>query len=328
MKIPLKPAHLLLTVIAVLGIEGCAAHTPYRETPVVSLSDEQLIQELASAVQGMGIAINRAQYLMAVHPEPAYVLTSSTTTFSGTMHAQYSTYTMPIGYGTTTYGTASGSVSGAANTQYHYTDVNAGAQMGNAIALGIAQAREAAYRKRGQEAWVEYQRRVQLRRAQTEQLIQEFFSAHPNLQTRRTLVAAVAPWAAAEGYTDGWQTLERSRSIIEGLQQGSGLSGSWYGVFSQRTKTDRGQELAFTQFLRIDLVDEDGAITGKGQLGSGEVIALKGHVEGQQITGAVANTTSGINVAFAGIAASTQITAEYTGIGAGQRLTGTVVFLR
>ncbi len=61
MKIPLKPAHLLLTVIAVLGIEGCAAHTPYRETPVVSLSDEQLIQELASAVQGMGIAINRAQ---------------------------------------------------------------------------------------------------------------------------------------------------------------------------------------------------------------------------------------------------------------------------
>ncbi len=116
MKIPLKPAHILLTVIAVLGIEGCAAHTPYRETPVVSLSDEQLIQELASAVQGMGIAINRAQYLMAVHPEPAYVLTSSTTTFSGTMHAQYSTYTMPIGYGTTTYGTASGSVSGAANT--------------------------------------------------------------------------------------------------------------------------------------------------------------------------------------------------------------------
>ena len=73
MKIPLKPAHILLTVIAVLGIEGCAAHTPYRETPVVSLSDEQLIQELASAVQGMGVAINRAQYLMAVRPEPAYV---------------------------------------------------------------------------------------------------------------------------------------------------------------------------------------------------------------------------------------------------------------
>jgi hypothetical protein len=142
------------------------------------------------------------------------------------------------------------------------------------------------------------------------------------------LVAAVAPWAAAEGYTDGRQTLERSREIIEGLSRGPGLSGTWYGLLSQTTRIDRGQEVAFNQFIRIALVEDDGKLVGKGQLGSGEVIELNGRVNGQQIMGAVANTTSAINVSFAGIAASSQITAEYTGSGAGQRLTGTVVFLR
>ena len=95
------------------------------------------------------------------------------------------------------HGSVTGSVDGASSTRYHYTDVNAGARLGNAIATAITQAREAAYRKRGQEVWAEFQRRAEIRRAQTEQLIQEFFSAYPRLQSRRLLVAAVAPWAAA-----------------------------------------------------------------------------------------------------------------------------------
>lgn len=324
MRIQLKLARILLTVALVTSFAGCAGQTIYRGTPAASLSDEQLVEELVSAVQGLGVAINRTQYLMAVRPEPAYVLTSSTTTFSGALNARYNAYTMPIGYGASTYG----SVYGASSTQYHYTDVNAGARLGNAIATAITQARETAYRKRGQEVWAEFQRRAETRRAQTEQLIQEFFSAYPSLQSRRLLVAAVAPWAAAEGYTDSRQTLEPSREIIEGLSRGPGLSGTWYGLLSQTTRTDRDQEVAFNQFIRIALVEDDGKLVGKGQLGSGEVIELNGRVNGQQIAGAIANTTSAINVSSAGIAASSQITAEYAGSGAGQRLTGTVVFLR
>jgi hypothetical protein len=235
---------------------------------------------------------------------------------------------MPIGYGASTYGNVTGSVYGRSSTQYQYTDVNAGARLANVIATAISQAQEAAYRKRGQEVWTEFQRRVEARRAHTEQLIQEFFSTHPDLMSRRLLVTAVAPWAAAEGYTDGRQTLERSREIIEGLARGPGLSGTWYGVLSQTTQTDRGQEVAFNQFLRLDLVEDDGKLGGKGMLGSGEVIELNGRVNGQQITGVVANTSSAINVSFAGIAASSQITAEYAGSGAGQRLIGTVALLR
>lgn len=328
MRIRLKLVHILLTVAFVTSLAGCVAQTTYHGTPVALLSDEQLIEELRSAVQGLGVTINETQYLMAARPEPAYVLTSSTTTFSGTLNARYNAFTMPVGYGASTYGSLTGNVYGASSTQYHYTDVNAGARLGNAIATAISQAREAAYRKRGQEAWTEFQHRVETRRAQTEQLIQEFFSAHPGLRSRRLLVAAVAPWAAAEGYTDGRQTLERSREIIEGLVRGPSLAGTWYGILSQTTRTDHGPAVAFNQFLQIDLVEDDGRLIGTGKLGSGEVIELNGRVHGQQITGAVANTTSAINVSFIGITASSQITAEYAGSGAGQRLTGTVVFLR
>jgi hypothetical protein len=151
MRIPLKLARILLTVALVTSFAGCAAQTIYRGTPAANLSDEQLVEELVSAVQGLGVAINRTQYLMAVRPEPAYVLTSSTTTFSGALNARYNAYTMPIGYGASTYSSVTGSVYGASSTQYHYTDVNAGARLGNAIATAITQAREAAYRKRGQE---------------------------------------------------------------------------------------------------------------------------------------------------------------------------------
>src|SRR5215510_15534686 len=102
MSLQLKLACLLLTVALVASLAGCAAQTPYREIPVASLSDEQLVNELVSAVQGLGVAINYTQYLMTVRPEPAYVLTSSTTTFTGSLNAQYNAYTMPVGYGVST----------------------------------------------------------------------------------------------------------------------------------------------------------------------------------------------------------------------------------
>lgn len=315
----------MLTAVSLLG---CGAQTKYPGIRAANLSDEQLVEELASAIKSLGLAINRTQYLMAVRTEPAYVLTSSTTTFSGALNANYNAFTMPIGYGASTYGSAAGSMYGSSVTRYQYTDVNAGARLGNAIATAINRARESAYRQRGEEVWAEFQRRAKTRRAQAEQLIQDFFADHPGLTSRRLLVAAVAPWAAAEGPTDGRRTLERSREIIESLSRGPGLSGTWYGIISQKTKTTQGQEVAFNEFIRIDLVEDAGKLTGKGELGSGEIIELNGRLSEQRVTGAVANTTSAINSSFSGIAVNSQITAEYAGSGPGQQLSGTVVLLR
>jgi hypothetical protein len=328
MSIHIKLISSFLVVVLSVSFIGCAAKTIYSGTPATELTDEQLVEELHSTLQGLGVAVNRTQYLMAVRPEPAYVLTSSTTSFSGILNANYNSYSMPVGYGVSTSGTVSGNVHGSSSTQYYYTDVNAGERIGNTIATLINQAKEEAYRKRGKEVWAEYQRRVQVRRTQIEQSIEEFFLANPALDSRRLLVAAVAPWAAAEGHTDSLQILERSKEIIENLSRGSGLSGKWYGILSQTTINNQGQEVSFNNFIQIDLEESAGKITGNGKLGSNEIIEMSGQVNEQKITGVVANITSAINVLFSGIATNSQITAEYVGSGAGQRMNGTVVLLR
>jgi hypothetical protein len=317
---------ILLSIVLLLV--GCAPETIYKGIPAVELSDEQLVEELASTLQGLGMAIERTQYLIAVRPEPAYVLTSSTSTFSGILNANYSAYTMPVGYGVSTHGNATGSIHGSSSTQYHYMDINAGERLGNSIATLISNAQVAAYRKRGQEVWAEFQYRVRTRRVQAERTIQEFFAAHPDLKSRGLLVTAVAPWAAAEGPRDGRQTLERTREIIENLSRGPGLSGTWYGILSQTTVTENGEKVAFNDFVRIDLTESEGILVGKGMLGSNDLLELNGKLSEQKVEGVVANITGGINVTFSGIAATNQITAEFKGSGAGQRLTGTVVLLR
>src|SRR5438093_13030564 len=83
---------------------SCGANALYRGVAVTSLSDEQLVGELVSAAQGLGVEVNRTMYLMAVRPEPAYVLTSSTTTFSGSANATYNAYVMSTRYRATAYG--------------------------------------------------------------------------------------------------------------------------------------------------------------------------------------------------------------------------------
>ena len=307
---------------------SCGANTLYRGVAVTGLNDEQLVAELVSAAQGLGVEVNRTMYLMAVRPEPAYVLTSSTTTFSGSANATYNAYVMPTGYGATVYGTASGTVSGTSSTQYQYTDTRAAERLGNAIATAISRSRQAAYRRRGQEVIAEYQARVSRRRAETEQVIQEFFAQNPDLQTRRTLVAAVAPWAAAQGIADNRGILQRTKEIIATPPRGDGLTGTWYGTFAQTTTTTQGETFAFSQFVRLGLTQRGNVLVGNGILGTGEVIEFNGEVTRQDITAAVANTTSAINVKLTAVAAPNQITGSFTGSGTDARLEGTFTLLR
>lgn len=321
-------ARSLLLAVSTVSLAACAANTAYRGVPVTSLTDEQLVEELQSAARGFGIELNRTMYLMAVRPEPAYVLTSSATTFTGSANASYNAYVMPTGYGTSVYGRSSGTLTGTATTRYEYTDVRAGERLGNAIATAISGSRREAYRRRGLEVWEEYQRRVTERRLENERIIEEFFDSNPELESRRTLVAAVAPWAAAEGQTNGRATLRRSKEIIENLPRGEGLTGTWYGMFAQTNTTADGEVFAFSEFVRIDLEQNGQALTGRGMLGTGDIVELTGNVAERDITAAVANTTSAINVKLTAVSAPSQITGEFAGYGAGTRMTGTFTLLR
>jgi hypothetical protein len=315
---------LLLTALT-----SCAtARTTYTGVPVTALTDEQLVTELQSAATGFGLAFDRTMYLMAVRPEPAYVLTSSTTHLVGSADATYSAYVMPGGYGATMSGTATGTVHGTATTRYQYTDVNATARQVNAIATAISRFRQEAYRRRALEVLSEYQRRVTARRLETERVIEDFFTQNPDLQSRRPLVAVIAPWAAAEGRPDGRAILQRTREIISTLPRGLGLSGTWYGTFTQTNTSPRGETITFSEFVRLSLQQDGPTLTGRGVLGSGDNIELSGTVTDQDISAAVANTTSAINVKMTAIAAPSQITGSFVGFGAGTRIEGMFTLLR
>ena len=325
----MKTSHRLLSGSSFLAfvLGACAAQTQFAGFSPQQLSDDQLIQEIESAAAGLGMTINKTAYLMAVRPEPAYVLTSSTTAFAGTLNATYNAYSMPVGYGRQTSGSLNGSISGRGRTQYQYTDVHAAERLGNSIALAINRARERRYRERAVEVWQEYQRRVAYRRQEAEARITDFFSANPDLLTKRMLVAAVAPWAAAEGGSPE-VTLERTKKMISAMTRGPGVSGIWYGMFSQKSVTDAGETINFSQFVTVELTEKAGRVTGDGLIGSGDVLSLTGELSGSRLSAIVANTTSAINVQLAGIIAPTQITGEFIGAGAGQHISGSVTLLR
>jgi hypothetical protein len=307
---------------------GCAANTAYRGISVSELSDMQLVEELESAAAGLGVEINRTGYLMAVRPDPAYVLTSSTTSVVGSAHATYNAYAMPTGYGTSVTGNVSSTYSAQGTTRYQYTDVNASARLGNAIATAISRSRQEAYRERGLEVLAEFERRAALRRAETERVVDRFFADRPEMRDRRLLVSAVAPWAAAGGATTASEILNRTEEIISGLPEGDGLTGSWYGTMSQTTTMANGEVYALNEFVRMDLEAEDGQVSGVGVLGSGEELELSGQVSGSELQATVANTTSAINVRLRGLHASRQITGEFEGVGVGARLEGTFTLVR
>lgn len=321
-------APILGLGLLVSSLSSCAAHTMYRGIPVASLTDEQLVNELESAVRGFGLELDRTLYLTAVRPEPAYVLTSSETSFVGSGSATYNAYVMPMGYGTRVTGSVYGTASGSTTTRYQYTDVRAAERLGNSIAAAISQSRRESYRRRGLEVHAEYQRRVASRRLETERVIEDFFATNPSLQGRRLLVAAAAPWAAAEGGAVGRAVLERAKEIITSLPRGAGLSGTWFGTFAQTNRSPDGDTFSFSEFVRINLTQEGELLGGTGVLGSGDTLELVGRVTDSQISAAVANTTSAINVRMTAVAAATQITGTFTGAGAGVQMKGTFTLLR
>jgi hypothetical protein len=293
------------------------------------MTDVQLVEEFQDVCRGLGRSINAVAILIATRPQPAYVLSSSTTNFYGTIHASASVYSMPSATGRAWYGSATGTISGTATTQYHYADKNATARTVNEISTAIHAKRISRYKARGTEVLAEVQRRIDERRLAVEADIKRFFTAHPDLEARRPLFAAVVPWIVpASNDQGGPSILEAARARIESMTRGEGMSGQWYGLFSQETRLSNGETVAFNSFVRLDLVQSGDSVRGKGELGSGEVIDFQATLLQGELKGVVANTTSAINSKVAGIVAENQVTASFTGVGVGQELKGTAILLR
>ena len=58
-------------LLVALLTTGCAT-TAFGDVPAPRLTDEQLVLELEAAAAGVGVQINRAEYLIATRPDPAF----------------------------------------------------------------------------------------------------------------------------------------------------------------------------------------------------------------------------------------------------------------
>ena len=318
----------LLFITFLIGfLLGCSIkrETIHGDIPVPNLSDEQLIQEMESIYTSLGRKFNKAQFLMAIMPDPAYVLTSSYTTFSGIYSTNMATYTMPNGY--RTYG--SGMFSGSGITQYSYTDANASIRGLILVAQLVNESKIKRLQGRGYSIVVEFRKRAEEKRKQVEMEIDLFFTRYPDLRERKILLAAILPWVvSAKGFQSTIETLESAGNVARALRTSEKFSNTWFGTFSQVDRFPDGTTAAWSNFLTVNIRVIGNVLTGKGTTGAGEVVSLQATIEDGKWKGVVTNETARASFESAGVMSDTEVTGSYRGFAFGRHLEGTAVLLR
>ena len=319
---------LFLAISFFIGfLIGCSikSETIHGNILIPNLSDEQLIQEMESIYISLGKRFNKAEFLMAMMPDPAYVLTSSYTTFSGIYSVNMTTYTMPRGY--RTYG--SGMFSGSGITQYQYTDANASIRGLLLVAQLVNESKIRRMQERGYSIVVEFRRRAEEKRKNMEMAIEQFFVRNPDLRFKKTLLAAILPWVASEKtFKSDTEMLDYAGNIARGLRTSKKLLNTWFGTFSQIDRFSDGTTQAFSNFVFVNQRVIGNVLTGKGALGTGETVSLQANVKDGKWKGVVTNETAGVSFECEGVMSDTEFTASYKGYAGGRFLQGTAGLLR
>jgi len=320
-----KSIGLFLFIPLLIGVLlGCSikSETIHGNIPVPNLSDEQLIQEMENIYLSLGKRFNKAEFLMAMMPDPAYVLTSSYTTFSGTYSVNMTTYAMPHGY-------RSGTFSGSGITQYSYTDANASIRGLILVAQLVNESKIRRLQERGYGIVVEFRRRAEEKRKNMEMAIEQFFVKNPDLRFKKTLLAAILPWVASEKtFKSDTEMLEYAGNIARGLRTSKKLLNTWFGTFSQIDRFPDGTTQAFSNFVFINQRVIGNVLTGRGTVGTGETVSLQANIKDGKWKGIVTNETAGASFECEGVMTDTEFTLSYRGFAWGRYLQGTAVLLR
>ena len=315
---------LLFTPFLIGFLLGCSikSETIHGNIPVPNLSDEQLIQEMENIYLSLGKRFNKAEFLMAMMPDPAYVLTSSYTTFSGTYSVNITTYAMPHGY-------RSGTFSGSGITQYSYTDANASIRGLILVAQLVNESKIRRLQERGYGIVVEFRRRAEEKRKNMEMAIEQFFVKNPDLRFKKTLLAAILPWVASEKtFKSDTEMLEYAGNIARGLRTSKKLLNTWFGTFSQIDRFPDGTTQAFSNFVTLNLRVVGNVLIGKGITGTDEEVSLQAAIKDGKLKGVVTNETAGASFECSGVMSDTEFTVSYKGFAWGRHLEGTAVLLR
>ena len=145
-------------------------------------------------------------------------------------------------------------------------------------------------------------------RFERQKVVENFFRENPELKSRSKLIGAILPWVVSQSTSLlPREALNQSKRKALSLYRGDGMTGDWYGVFSQNSTLENGETVSFNQFFRATLLQDGNKITGTGEIGTGEQLEISGTIAAGQFEGVVANTTSAINSRFSGIVADEQV---------------------
>jgi len=225
--------------------------TPFKGQAASTLTDDQLVAELQSVYQQLGMSTAGLSQLRAMMPPPNLVITerSFTTMSLDTDFVGDSAYT-------------SGTATTTSTLDTH--DQNDVYRSMNQLAQNIQLGRINSLNSRRYELENEATLRVRRRQQQQEELhaaVAEFFGAHPLLENERSLLIAILPWEQATSYRE---TLDRvgfeAESVLAEGASGK-LTGRWYGTFQFRIESPTGASRLSSSPVRADLADSGGSTT-------------------------------------------------------------------
>lgn len=266
---------------------------------------------------------------MATKPDPAYYLTSSTTNFFGTYTGNTSAYILPAGYGYSVYGRSQGIITGTATSQFYYTDANSFASGMHTLGAMIAQSRAASFRKRGQAVLIEFQARSANRARETQKVVEDFFEQNPSLASQKKVIAAILPWVARRSERISDQAaLEQAKTMAMLPRGGEGMTGDWYGVFSQESTLNNGKTISSNRFLRVGLLENGNTVSGSGEMITGERLKISGKRENGKFQGIVDNLTVSVTSQVSGSVTDEETVVTFIGVGIDERVQGVAALYR
>jgi len=167
------------------------------------------------------------------------------------------------------------------------------------------------------------------RSRETQRIVDNFFAQNPSLASQKKLVVAALPWVS--GGTEHLSTegaLEKAKALVVSSRRGEGMTGDWYGVFSQESVLQNGKMVSFNRFFRVGLDQKGNAVLGSGETSAGEQLRISGKEIDGNFQGIVDNVTHGITAQLLGTVTDEQTVLNFDGLGMQEKVKGIAALYR
>jgi len=295
---------VFLTCILGIGLLFCGcATTQYGGIAVEKLTDQQIVEELASIENQLGIESDHRNTLLAINTDPRYVVVGATTTYSGSVSGQYNKANSGL----------YGSFNGSGYTTYQYANANGGAAAVQGLGLLINSINTSALDNRRKAIVAEISRRQQARQV-ADQVTAEFLKNHPEVAAKRDLLIACLIITRSRT-ADNLEQLQQAADIMSKLPKGR-----WIGWVEAHGIPQYPYGVIVGSYY-LDLAWNGDLLTGKGKASDGSEMSLTANRKNDgTIEGVVQSQV--FEVKFSGQMTDMGLCMDYSGTNSGRPIRG------